>query len=160
MGDGDDRWQRRHRSLLGFFRRVGSVEDGEDLAQDTWVRYWRHAARASVAEPDALLRVMARRVWIDYLRGRRRSQPSSEQPSDGLPGPDFSDGFASRLDLLAALKQLPREDRQLIRWRFEEGQRLDHIAQRLHITPAACRQRLVRALRRLRQIMDEPPSPS
>lgn len=146
--------------LAAFFRRLGSStsDDVGDLVQDTWERYLGYRQREVVREPGALLAVIARRVWVDHVRhGVRQRHWAMTSDDDGESHPDFSGSTVARLDLVAALRQLSPEDRQLIRWRFQDGQSLDHIAGRLHITPAACRQRMVRALRRVRQLVDEHP---
>ncbi len=141
--------------LEAFFRRQG-LSAAEDLVQDTWERYLAYRQKAAVREPGALLSVMARRVWVDHVRyGVRHRHWAMASEDDGGSRPDFAGSTVARLDLMAALRQLSPEDRQLIRWRFQDSQSLDHIAGRLHITPAACRQRMVRALRRLRQLVDE-----
>ncbi len=149
-------WGRR---LAAYFRARGSATDADDLAQDTWVRYLTYEQERPVRESGALLSVIARRVWIDHVRRDRRrglvmsSVNGDEDRADAAS--DFVAPTVSRLDLLAALRQLSLEDQKLIRWRFSDGQSLDYIAQRLQITPAACRQRMVRALRRVRQLVDE-----
>ncbi len=149
-------WGRR---LTAYFHARGRGADADDLAQETWARYLAYEQKRPVREPGALLTVIARRVWIDHVRRDRRrgwamsSGSGDEDPADATS--DFVTPTVSRLDLLAALRQLSPEDQQLIRWRFSDGQSLDHIAHRLRITPAACRQRMVRALRRVRQLVDE-----
>ena len=151
--------EQQRRRLVGFFQARGSSADADDLAQETWERYLAYEQRRAVREPGALLSVIARRVWVDHVRRDRRrgfvmsSANGDQDQADSAS--DFVGPTVSRLDLLAALRQLSPEDQKLIRWRFQDGQSLDHIAQRLQITPAACRQRMVRALRRLRQLVDE-----
>lgn len=152
MGDRTTGFGRRHKGLLAYFGRRGS--DAEDLAQDTWVRFLAYGRTRAVDEPEALLRVMARRVLIDHLR-RWRPIPMAAEGGDGLL-PDFSGEAVNRLALAAAIHKLPPDDQRLLRWRFQDDLPLDGIASRLAITPAACRQRLVRSLRRLRQLLDEP----
>lgn len=142
--------------LAAFFRARGSSADADDLTQETWERYLTYQRRRPVREPGALLSVIARRVWIDHVRRDRRRGWVMSAIDEAGSAPDFAGPTVSRLDLLAALRQLSPEDQQLIRWRFQDGQSLDHISHRLHITPAACRQRMVRALRRVRRLVDEP----
>jgi RNA polymerase sigma factor (sigma-70 family) len=151
MGDPTHSYARRHKSLLAYFGRRGS--DAEDLAQDTWVRFLAYGRARSVDEPDALLKVMARRVLIDHLR-HRRPVPAAAEGSDPLL-PDFSSAAVNRVALAGAIRKLSPDDQRLLRWRFQDGQPLDRIAARLGITSPACRQRLVRALRRLRELLDE-----
>ncbi len=151
-----EHWGRR---LAAYFRARGSSADADDLTQETWERYLTYGQKHPVREPGALLSVIARRVWVDHVRRDRRrrwvmsSARGDEDQADS--GSDFVGPTVSRLDLLAALRQLSPEDQQLIRWRFSDGQSLEHIARRLKITPLACRQRMVRALRRVRRLVDE-----
>ncbi len=151
-----EHWGRR---LAAYFRARGSSAEADDLTQETWERYLTYEKKHAVREPGALLSVMARRVWIDHMRrDRRRGRVMSSVTGDedqADSGSDFVGPTVSRLDLLAALRQLSLEDQKLIRWRFSDGQSLDHIARRLEITPLACRQRMVRALRRVRRLVDE-----
>ena len=120
----------------------------EDLTQTTYAKVYAHWAKVSSAEsPLAYTRTVLTRTFLSHRRLRR----SAEQPCDALPdstaqGPDL----ATRLDLLAALRQLPPRDRAVLVLRYWEDLSVARTAEVLGIRESACRNRAARALARLR----------
>ncbi len=128
----------RREMLVHCYRMVGSVEDAEDLVQETMMRAWRARARydEGVASMRTWLYKIATNACLSWLDGRaRRVLPSnlvevSHDPHaaltpaldvpwlEPLPGNDFSDPATHalhrstvRLALIAALQLLPPRQR-------------------------------------------------
>lgn len=123
----------------------------EDLTQATYAKVfasWRRVATAN--DPVAYTRTMLVRTFLSHRRLRR----SSERPVDVVPdasGPP--EDPAVRLDLLAALRRLPADDRAVLVLRFWEDLGSPEAARLLGISDAACRQRTTRALARIRTLL-------
>lgn len=108
------------------------------------LRYW-HQDKRQVAREDAVV-------------GSRAVQGSPDAPEVRLPGlqPTPSHRVAVREEasqLLETLDRLPPGQREILRLRHFEGLSHAEIAERLDLTPAAVRQKWVRALRGLRRQM-------
>src|ERR1700729_3582096 len=72
-------------------RMLGDPAEAEDVAQETFIRVWRHAARwrPGAARFDTWLHRVTLNLCYDRLR-RRREKPMAEPPDrpDPGPGPD------------------------------------------------------------------------
>jgi RNA polymerase sigma-70 factor, ECF subfamily len=144
--------------LVGIaYRMVGSVDEAEDLVQETYARYL--ADGAGVAHPQAWLTAVLMRLCIDRLR--HATIERAAYTGDWLPEPlvgdveAFPPGSASEVasDLsmafLVLLERLGPEERAafLLREAFGCGYR--EIARVLGKSPVACRQIAHRARERM-----------
>jgi RNA polymerase sigma-70 factor, ECF subfamily len=87
-----------HRGLLYgvAYRMLGSVDEAEDIVQETWLR-WDRADRSQVTDPKAYLIRIASRASLDHLRRaatRRESYVGPWLPEPLLTGPDIADDAA------------------------------------------------------------------
>ena len=87
-----------HRRLLYgvAYRMLGSVDEAEDIVQETWLR-WDRADRSEITEPKAYLVRIATRAAIDHLRraaSRRESYVGPWLPEPVLTGPDIANDAA------------------------------------------------------------------
>jgi RNA polymerase sigma-70 factor (sigma-E family) len=125
----------------------------EDLVQTTYAKVfasWRRVA--SAADPTAYTRQILVRSFLSHRRLRRSSErPAETLPDHAGPGSDHSD----RLDLLAALRTLPPDDRAVLVLRFWEDLSVAATARLLGVSEPACRQRTARALTRIRTLLPE-----
>lgn len=123
----------------------------EDLVQETLAKLyasWPRVARST--DPAAYARTTLVRT---FLSGRRR-RSSSERPSADLdPGRARDEDLALRQTLLAALSELPPQDRAVLVLRYWEDLDAPATAELLGTTPAAVRTRSRRALTRLRELV-------
>lgn len=139
--------------------RTGCRGTAEDIAQDALValvRRWRQAGPPE--SPDAFVFAIAKRragraivrraltAPLDALRGVARDQPAVDRVYD------------DRADLamvLAALRELPRADREALLLRIVGELSFDDIAALMNTSPAAVTMRISRARRKLADSLPE-----
>ncbi len=130
-----------------LLRRTGNHADAEELTQEVFT-----AAAVTLSHADApdsmrgWLYTVAERRLIDELRRRRRAAEAVGALSRECENRDGDPHEA----LEAALLRLPRAQRRLVFMRVVEGWAYSEIAGELGCNEAACKMRLSRALRRLR----------
>ncbi|GIH19517.1 RNA polymerase sigma-70 factor [Rugosimonospora africana] len=108
-----------HRKLLHgvAYRILGSVDEADDVVQETWLR-WHRADRAAVADPRAYLVRIATRAAFDHIRraaSRRETYVGAWLPEPMLTEPDIAEDAAladsismAMLVLLQTLSPLER----------------------------------------------------
>ena len=129
-----------------LLRRTNSHSDAEELTQQVFADA---ASTISSADPPRSMRgwlyTVAERRLVDELRRRRRAAEiaralAHERAADG-EAPD---------ELEEAVGRLPVLQRRILVMRIVEGRSYREIAIELGCSEAACKMRLSRALRRLR----------
>jgi RNA polymerase sigma-70 factor, ECF subfamily len=135
-----------------------SVEDADDLVQETLLRVWSRLAMARAGASDAApisdLRAYAFATLRNCARTRGRSAVAGESAGDAEEVPDASadpeaDLAAGRA--LAALDDLPRAQGALLRMRAFEGLSYAEIAAATGLPMGTVTSRLSRARRALRR---------
>src|SRR5580692_8878494 len=141
------RWPGLVRLAFGL---TGDRWAAEDIAQATLARAfvaWRRVRRAD--DPDAYLR----RILVNTSNRRFRRRRVAEQPGDppetAVEGP--ADLVGERSALLAALRQLPPRQREVIVLRYWADLTDAQIAATLGCSPGTVRSQLSRALAKLRE---------
>jgi RNA polymerase sigma-70 factor (ECF subfamily) len=132
---------------------LGSPSDAEEAVQEVLLSAWR--AWDSLREPAArtawLTRVCVRRCvrHRDALRLRRRHEAPMPE---ALRSPD-----AETVDAAwdGAFARLSRRQRAVVSLHYYHGYTLDECAALLGCGPGSARQHLARALRRLRETIDD-----
>jgi RNA polymerase sigma-70 factor (ECF subfamily) len=150
----------RHRArLFGIaYRMLGSVQDAEDIVQETLLR-WHQADASAVQAPEGWLVAVATRLSIDRLR--RASTERELYTGTWLPEPIATDPafetdrrveMASDLSMafLVLLERLAPEERAALLMRDVFDTDYDEIARVLEKSEAACRQLVHRARTRVR----------
>lgn len=153
-----DVFQRHRARLFGIaYRMLGSVDDAEDVVQESWLR-WHRAEPDGLRSPEAWLVSVTTRLSIDRLR--RAATERAHYAGHWLPEPiATSRGAADRdaerasdlsMAFLVLLERLGPEERAafLLHDVFDAG--YAEIAQVLDRTEAACRQLVHRARLRVR----------
>jgi len=139
--------------------RTGCRAIAEDVAQDALtalVRRWRHAGPPE--SPDAFAFAIARR-----RAGRAIFRRALTAPLDALRGVARDEAgvdraYEDRVDLatvLAALRTLPRADRDALMLRLVADLPFTDIAALMNTSPAAVKMRISRARRRLAALLPE-----
>ncbi len=143
--DGDEAFQRFYRhehapAVRLAWMLTGDRSVAEDLAQDAFVRLYRHGG--AVDRPAALLRTILVNVCRSWHRSRQRAQLRLVRHG---PLPDALDPFARELD--DALRRLPYEQRSVVVLRYWLGLTEAEIATTLNCRPGTVKSRHARALR-------------
>jgi RNA polymerase sigma-70 factor, ECF subfamily len=136
--------------------------DAEDAAQEAMARAWKawRTLREASAARAWLLRITVN-VCREWHRGaygthRRSTQPipDDDAPAVLLEMDAGTSDHTGALDLRAAIRELPGEQRLAVVLRFYGGMEPSEIAAALGIPPATVRTRLHRALVALRRRLD------
>lgn len=153
-----DVFQRHRGRLFGIaYRMLGSVDDAEDVVQESWLR-WHGANPGEIRSPEAWLVSVTTRLAIDRLR--RAATEREHYTGHWLPepiatpaeSPDRHTELNSDLSMafLMLLERLAPEERAalLLHDVFDAG--YPEIAEVLDRTEVACRQMVHRARVRVR----------
>jgi len=147
---------REARWLRGVARALVGAEAAADLAQEVHLAAARGAAPGERGPRRAWLRTVARRIatrraareakrrLIETEAGAERAAASAE------PADLAAERVALQKRLAEALARLAPDDRALLVRRHFDGLSAPELAAELDVSPAAARQRLVRATDRLR----------
>ena len=153
--------------------RVGSTTDAEDIAQQAFARAYRSLDK--LKDPRLFLGWLMRiahNLATDHLR-RRRGETSLDAIGHEFIGDDPENAFStfrvtSRVEeeeeleiILKALPRLPDSYRAVLVLRYLEGYSNQEIAACLDEPEGTIRNRLFRALRKLRSLVEhKPPAPA
>ena len=141
---------------------TGNGADAEDAAQDGFVKAWRALGRF---RPGAPFRPWLLRIVANEARNRRRSagrrahlalRAAADQPSgDAAPSPETTVISAEQSKaLLAAVGELPEDQRDVISLRYFLGLSEQEVAEALELPAGTVKSRTSRALERLRELYD------
>lgn len=148
-----------HRFLL---KKLGSLEDAEDAAQETFTRMAGHVDTINLKSPKAYLFRIAYNLAGDMLRSRAvrskyakyadvEAQPSKSQP------PDASFEMHQRQQQVEkALAELPPRCREVFMLHRFENLTYRKIAKRLDISPKTVENHIARAILHLRKRLSPP----
>jgi len=139
-------YERYARDVLRFAHYLsGNRADAEEIAGETFVRAWVATGDIRVDTIKAYLFSIARNLYIERYRRRRRDGRMPEEVPDGAPGPEAAAGSRSELDaVMAALRAMPEIDRAAVLMRASDVAYED-IARALGISSAAARVKVHRA---------------
>ena len=138
---------------------AGGGTEAEDAAQEGFVKAWRALGRFRAGAPFKpwLLRIVANEAHNRRRSAGRRAhlavRAAAAEPSGGAaPSPEASVVDAERRDeLLAAVNDLPDDQRVVVALRYFAGLSEDEIAETLGIAQGTVKSRTSRALERLRE---------
>jgi RNA polymerase sigma-70 factor (ECF subfamily) len=161
--------------LVGFYKRKGVADtDAEDLAWDCLQTVRRQIGKYNQREGSSFMGwvfTIARNKWIDrhrrnlttipledfLLNKPRIAEPRSLEPYIEPEEDQKSPDEISR-EFQDALERLSKNDQEVIRLRFiDPCHNNAELAARLGITENAAKQRLHRALKRLKPILENDP---
>lgn len=155
---------RRHEGrVLRVLRLLGVPHsDREDVAQEVFVRVFRHLAgfRAGHTFEGWLYRITVNAVHDQRRRHLRRNRREADweshagDPADPAPGPgEIADGRDRRRSLEVALTRLSERERAVFVLCEMEGLESGRVAAALGITSVTVRRHLGRARRRLQRLL-------
>jgi RNA polymerase sigma-70 factor (ECF subfamily) len=150
-------------TVLGYLINVlGDRGAAEDVHQQVFLEVWQRASSYDPERANILTWIMliARSRAIDELR---RRVPEPQDPGEHGPlglaednDPESSpDALVERWRLAHLLSRLRPEEGELLRMRFYEGMSQSEIAARTEVPLGTVKMRMVGALRRLRDLIEE-----
>jgi RNA polymerase sigma-70 factor (sigma-E family) len=126
----------------------GDWVEAEELAQHGFVRLYSHWPRVAATNPDAYLRTVLTRLFLDTRRrGRKREQLVAEPP-DQFMDPDYS--ADDRQTLVAALQHVPPRQRAVLVLRIIQDLSVEQVAETLRCSPGTVKSQTARGLQALR----------
>lgn len=138
---------------------LGNAGDAEEIAQETFVQVFQKLDR--LREPAALpgwVWRIARDTALKHIRKHKRVKAVGDAPDVATEsaGPHMSlVAGENKAALLAALGTLPDEMREALLMRFWEDLDYDAMARRTGVAAGTLYQRVCRALKRLREVLDD-----
>lgn len=169
--EGEDAFEElilRHQdNLFSYFRRSGAgAHDAEDLAQETFIKIYRHASTYTPsARFTTFLFTVARNTWIDFLRKNRRYNGTVEltELTQGIRNNEVASDSPeqaaymeeARMALTRTLEQLPEKQRQALLLAETQGLKYQEIAQILEIPLGTVKSRIFNAVKFLREGLSE-----
>lgn len=155
-----DRWMRSLYSLV--FRLLKDAHEAEDVVEETFWQAWRKAAsyEPSRGAVSTWLLTIGRRRALDRLRakGRRREEPMArdgrilaDMPSPGVDPAEAAEGAERRMRVLAALRELPEEQREVLDLGYFQGLSQTEIAEATGQPLGTVKTRMRLAMQRLRE---------
>jgi RNA polymerase sigma-70 factor, ECF subfamily len=135
-----------NRRVYAFVRRYCDESDCDDLIAEVYLAAWRHFDQLPVEALPWLLGT-ARKVLANHWRSRGRRQRLAAEMAgiSQLATADCATQAVDRADLVAALRRLRDEDREILLLIGWDGLDSTQAAQVLHCSPQAARARLSRA---------------
>jgi RNA polymerase sigma-70 factor (sigma-E family) len=148
-------------SRIDQFRRTAYLLSGDwhtadDLVSGALVRLLRHWRRISrMEDPDAYVRRMLLRGWLDERRRPWRRERSTADPVEPDPVvPTQLDAVPERMALMASLAELPPRRRAVLVLRYFCDLSVEQTAAELNISTGTVKSQTARALEALRGHLD------
>jgi len=128
----------------------GSWGEAEEIAQAGFVRLYAKWARVARTSPDAYLRTILVRLFLDTRRrGRAREDLVAEPPE--RPGPSEEALVDERQTLLTALRQVSPRQRATLVLRIVHDLSIEQVAQILRCSTGTVKSQQARGMRALRE---------
>jgi RNA polymerase sigma-70 factor (ECF subfamily) len=160
-------YDRYAREVYAFAVHAVGRNDAEEIVQDVFFRLWQRAGQFDSARGSfaAWFMTIARHRICDELKRRRRAVAVAEVIDDVLesapdPGPDLDERatLAERRNaVLAAVKQLPEEQRQALLLAYFGDLSQSAIAEALGVPLGTVKKRLRLAVEKLRASLSGSP---
>ncbi|MFI7071263.1 SigE family RNA polymerase sigma factor [Micromonospora sediminicola] len=151
--DGFDEFYRGSRQrLLGFvYVLTGNLAEAQDAVQEAYIRAWqRWSTVRGYDDPEAWLRVVASRIAVSRwrsLRSRARAY-LRHGAEDSVPGPN-----TDTLEVVAALRRLPEEQRVAIALYYLVGMPVAEVARETEAPVGTVKARLSRGRAALAELL-------
>jgi RNA polymerase sigma-70 factor (sigma-E family) len=147
----------RQRLLTCVYLLTGDLGEAQDAVQEAYMRAWlRWSSIGRYHEPEAWVRLVACRIATSRWRGLRSRSRAYErhgvQPDQAPPGTET-------VELVAALRQLPEEQRVAIALHYLVGLPVADVAAQTGAPVGTVKARLFRGRRALAELLAlDPPA--
>jgi RNA polymerase sigma-70 factor (ECF subfamily) len=141
-------------------RMLGDRAEAEDIAQETFLRIWKHAGtwRQGRARFDTWIHRVALNLCYDRLRKRREisvAEPPEQIDGSVLPDADLPYGGDESGAVARALQAIPARQREAIVLVYYQEMSNREAADVMHVSVDALESLLARARRALHAILNE-----
>ncbi len=143
-------------------RNGASSESAEELAQEALLTVWRKARYFSAdrGTASAWIFTIARNLRIDETRRDNRAQLYAMiNDFDEVDPADKPDDLVNAAEharrVRSAMKELPDDQLEVVKWSFVEGAAHSEIAERLGLPLGTVKSRLRLAMRRMRKSLED-----
>ena len=145
----------RSRALTGYaYLLCGDVHDAEDLVQDALVKtFARRRAGLALDSAEAYVRRAVLTLYLDGWRKRKRWSVRLPAAAELAERAGHADAVGDRVDVVAALATLPRQQRACVVLRFYEDRTVAEIADALGVGDGTVKRYLSLAMRRLEGLL-------
>lgn len=147
-------------TVFGFLvRTLRDRAAAEDVQQQVFFEVWKGGPGYDPDRGGLLTWIMqiARNRAIDYLRKKipEPFDPQESSPTESLVSDESVDELVESWHMTHLLKQIPREEADLLKARFFDGKSQSEISAETGIALGTVKMMMVRGLRRLRELVDE-----
>jgi|SRR6478609_6543153 len=149
--------------LFGYLRGViNDVGRAEDVFQQVMTEIWARRAQFDPNRASLLTWMMtiARSRAIDELRRQRRAPSEVELDGVGAIADAEADDLVERWRIADLLDRLPSDERDVLRLRFYDRMTQVEIAERTATPLGTVKSQMIRALTRLRSLLEAEMEPS
>ncbi len=142
--------------ILNFaFRMLNDAAEAEDVAQETFLRLWKHSGEYKPKQkPSTWLFTITKNLCIDRLRKRKPQLVEEDVGSDSARPSTMLERKRISLAVQQAISQLPERQRVALALSHFEGMSNPEIADVLSVGVEAVESLLSRARRRLREQLE------
>jgi RNA polymerase sigma-70 factor (ECF subfamily) len=135
------------------FRLLNNKDEASDAVQDTFLKLWSKRNELEIQNPEAFCVTLVKNICLDILRKRRKSELLSdiEQIASEKAINKQIEIHYNWMQMQNLIKQLPKQQRQLIILRHVKEYTMAEIAQQTGLSEANVRTTLSRARKLLRE---------
>lgn len=135
---------------------LGDRQQAEDVTQDVFVRLLTHAPELEAGREKAWLLKVALNRCRDLWRGFWVKRVVLGSPAMELtPAPDQMDDRLEKQELMAAIRRLPADFRDVILLHYYQGYGISEMAELLRVPEGTISSRLSRGRKKLEEILKE-----
>ena len=139
---------------------LGDRQQAEDVTQDVFVRLLTHAPELEAGREKAWLLKVALNRCRDLWRGSWVKRVVLGSPAMELtPAPDQMDDRLEKQELMAAIRRLPADFRDVILLHYYQGYGISEMAELLRVPEGTISSRLSRGRKKLEEILKESGTP-
>ncbi|MBE1485988.1 sigma-70 family RNA polymerase sigma factor [Plantactinospora soyae] len=150
--DFDDFYQStRHRVVTVLYALGGNMADAQDAAQEAYARAWQRWSKVGgYADPEAWVRTVARRIQLNRWRKLRNGLRAYRRHGVDPAVPPPSENATA---LVAALRQIPADQREAIVLHHMVDMSVAEVATHLGAPVGTIKSRLVRGRKALAELV-------